>query len=142
MEHLGKGTVKTKTLLACGAIGGPLFVIAFLVEGAIRADYNVLRHPVSSLALGEGGWMQIVNFIVTGLLMLAFAVGLRRALRPRGGSSWHTATAGWPNCGARWRRWASGRASTIRRGCGTASPTSKSCWPTREQGKLSESRCP
>jgi hypothetical protein len=26
--------VKTKTLLACGIIGGPVFVLAFLVEGA------------------------------------------------------------------------------------------------------------
>jgi len=80
--------VKTKTLLACGAIGGPLFVVTFVVEGATRADYDPLRHPVSSLALGNSGWTQDVNFIVTGLLMLAFAVGLRRAFRPPGGSTW------------------------------------------------------
>jgi hypothetical membrane protein len=80
--------VKTDTLLACGAVAGPGFVIAFLVEGATRAEYDPLRHPVSSLALGDYGWTQIVNFIVTGLLMLAFAVGLRRALRPGPGSTW------------------------------------------------------
>jgi hypothetical protein len=78
----------TTRLLVCGAIAGPLFVVVFLIEGATRADYNPLRHPVSSLALGDDGWMQTVNFIVTGLLMLAFAVGLRHALRPRGGSWW------------------------------------------------------
>jgi len=83
-----KRTVKTKTLLACGAIGGPLFVATFLVEGATRADYDPLRHPVSSLALGDSGWTQTTNFIVVGLLMLAFAVGLRRALRSLGGSIW------------------------------------------------------
>ena len=81
-------TVKTKTLLACGAIGGPLFVAAFLVGGATRADYDPLRHPVSSLALGDSGWTQTANFIVVGLLMLAFAVGLRRALRSLGGAIW------------------------------------------------------
>jgi hypothetical protein len=75
-------------LLACGAIAGPLFVIALLVEGATRADYNPLRHPVSSLQLGNLGWTQVVNFVVTGLLTLAFAVGIRRALRPLGGSTW------------------------------------------------------
>jgi hypothetical protein len=69
--------VKTKALLACGVIGAPLFVGAFLIEGATRADYDPLRHPVSSLALGESGWMQVANFIVAGLLMLAFACGLR-----------------------------------------------------------------
>ncbi|MEQ4720210.1 DUF998 domain-containing protein [Nonomuraea sp. B19D2] len=77
------------SLLLCGAIGGPLFVIAFLIEGATRTDYDPLRHPVSSLALGPSGWMQIANFVVTGVLMLFFAVGLRRALHAAGrGSTW------------------------------------------------------
>lgn len=80
--------MKTRTLLACGAVAGPLFIVAFLIEGATRADYSPLRHPVSSLALGDHGWTQVVNFIVTGLLMLAYAVGLRRALRPGPGSTW------------------------------------------------------
>lgn len=81
------GTV-TKALLACGVIAGPLFTVAWAVEGATRAHYDPLRHPVSSLELGELGWTQRVNFIIGGLLALAFAVGLRRALRPLGGSTW------------------------------------------------------
>jgi len=81
-------TIKTKTLLACGAIAGPLFVFAFLIEGATRASYEPLRQPVSSLALGDWGWTQSANFLVTGFLMLAFALGLRRALRPLGGPTW------------------------------------------------------
>ena len=80
--------MKTKAFLTCGAIAGPLFVVAFLVEGATRADYDPLCHPVSSLALGDSGWTQTANFIVVGLLTLAFAAGLRRALRPGRGSTW------------------------------------------------------
>jgi hypothetical protein len=80
--------VKTKTLLACGVIAGPVFVVAFLVEGATRAHYDPLRHPVRSLAFGDCGWTQRANFIVTGLLMLAFARGLRSALQHLRGSSW------------------------------------------------------
>ncbi len=72
----------TKILLTCGALAGPLFVVIFLIEGATRADYSPLRHPVSSLALGNLGWMQVINFVVTGLLLLAFAIGLWRTLRP------------------------------------------------------------
>jgi hypothetical membrane protein len=78
----------TKALLACGAIAGPLFVVAFLFEGATRANYDPLRHPVSSLALGDYGWVQSANFIVAGLLTLAFSVGLRRVLRLGKGSTW------------------------------------------------------
>ena len=84
----GKGVAKTKTLLACGAIAGPLFVAVFLVEGATRADYDPLRHPVSSLALGDHGWTQTANFLVAGLLTLAAAAGLRRVVPPGRGSTW------------------------------------------------------
>jgi hypothetical protein len=80
--------VKTKTLLACGAIAGPLFVVAFVVEGATRVNYDPLRHPVSSLALGDSGWTQTANFVIVGLLTLAFAIGLRLALRPGKASTW------------------------------------------------------
>lgn len=65
-----------KLLRACGLIAGPLFVVVFLIEGALKPDYDPLRHPVSSLALGPWGWTQAANFIVCGLLTVAFAVGL------------------------------------------------------------------
>src|SRR5262245_20642224 len=77
-----------KKLLICGEIAGPLFVVTFLIEGATRANYNPLRHPVSSLALGDFGWMQIANFIIAGLLTLAFAIGLWLMLRSQRGSTW------------------------------------------------------
>src|ERR687893_673696 len=78
----------TKALLACGAIAGPLFVVAFLFEGATRANYDSQRHPVSSLALGDYGLLQSANFVVAGLLTLAFFVGLRRVLEQGKGSTW------------------------------------------------------
>jgi hypothetical protein len=80
--------VNTRALLACGAIAGPLFTVAWIVGGATRANYDPLRHPISSLSIGELGWTQTANFLVTGLLTLAFAFGLRRTLQPQGGSTW------------------------------------------------------
>ena len=71
-----RGIATTVRLVRCGIVAGPLFVAAFLVEGATRPGYNPLRHPVSSLALGDSGWTQVVNFLVAGVLYLAFAVGL------------------------------------------------------------------
>jgi hypothetical protein len=76
----------TRRLLDCGAIAGPLFVTTFLIEGARRRDYDPRRHPVSSLALGPGGWRQTGNFLVAGSLYLAGAVGLARASRATGGT--------------------------------------------------------
>jgi hypothetical protein len=72
----------TRRLLTCGAVAAPLFVAAFLVEGATRRGYSPLRDAVSALAIGQDGWTQVANFITCGILMAAFAAGLRRALRP------------------------------------------------------------
>ncbi|MDG4797006.1 DUF998 domain-containing protein [Micromonospora sp. WMMD1082] len=71
----------TRRLLTCGVFGPPLFVIAFLVEGALRPGYSMLRQTVSELAAGPRGWQQIANFLVFGVLLLLFAAGLRRATR-------------------------------------------------------------
>ncbi len=68
----------TRLLLAGGAIGGPLFIAVFTVEGARREGYDPLREPVSALALGERGWVQRTNFLATGMLMLACSRGLGR----------------------------------------------------------------
>jgi hypothetical protein len=38
--------------------------------------------------LGEGGWIQVTNFIVTGVLMVAYALGVRRALMTGHGAVW------------------------------------------------------
>ena len=80
--------MNTKPLLARGVVTGPLFVATFLVEGTIRAYYDPLRHPVSSLLLVPSGRAQTANFMVADLLTLAFAVGLYLALRPGKGSVW------------------------------------------------------
>jgi uncharacterized protein DUF998 len=52
--------------------------VTFLVEGATRPGYSAWRNYVSSLATGDGGWIQIVNFLVWGTLALAFSIGLVR----------------------------------------------------------------
>lgn len=75
-------------LFACGAIAGPLFTVVWISAGANRTNYDPMRYPISALSIGEFGWMQITNFIVTGLLVLAFAVGLWRVIRRPPGSFW------------------------------------------------------
>ena len=69
----------TRTLLLAGTAGAVLFVVVFLVEGALRPGYDPARDPVSALALGPRGWIQTANFLVTGALMGAFAAGVHRA---------------------------------------------------------------
>jgi len=82
----GRRAIWTRGLLRCGLAAGPVFVTAFVAEGAARDGYRPLRHPVSSLALGPGGWVQAANFTVTGILVLAAAAGLSRAGDPAAGT--------------------------------------------------------
>lgn len=55
-----------------GIIGPILFVAIFTLEGWLRPGYQPLRMYISELSLGPRGWIQIVNFIVFGLLLLVF----------------------------------------------------------------------
>ena len=87
-KGMGEQPLALRLLLACGAIGPLLFIVVFLIEGATRADYNPLRYPVSSLSIGDLGWIQAANFLMVGLLLFAFALGLRRALRASRGVAW------------------------------------------------------
>ena len=82
------GDRATRWLLACGVMGPLLFVVAFLIEGMIRPDYDPARVFVSQLSLGEQGWLQIANFVVSGSLIIAFAAGLRRVIATGPGSRW------------------------------------------------------
>ena len=77
-----------RLLLVGGALAGPLFTAAWLAQGALRVDYDPRRFAISSLSIGELGWVQIGSFMVTGLLVLAFALQLRREFSGLPGSVW------------------------------------------------------
>jgi hypothetical protein len=68
-------------LLYAGAAGPLLFIVVFLIEGFTRPGYSQWRHYVSQLATGPGGWIQVINFLVCGSLVIVFALGLRLATR-------------------------------------------------------------
>jgi hypothetical membrane protein len=75
-----------KKLLLAGVVGPLVFIVVFLLEGATRPGYSAWRHYVSQLATGDLGWMQVINFVICGGLVLAFAIGLRQAIKGTPGS--------------------------------------------------------
>lgn len=77
-----------RVLLTCGVVAGPLFLVTAFAQAFTRAGFDLRRHPFSMLSLGDLGWIQITNFVVSGLLFLACAVGMRRVLRGRRGGTW------------------------------------------------------
>jgi hypothetical protein len=71
-------TEQTKLLLTAGVLAGPIYILVGLAQILTRAGFDITRHPLSFMSLGDLGWIQITNFIVTGLLVIAGAIGLRR----------------------------------------------------------------
>lgn len=71
----------TRLLLACGVLAGPLFVATAGIQTLTRDGFDLGHQPISLLSLGDLGWIQISNFVVAGVLSVAFAVGARRVLR-------------------------------------------------------------
>ena len=70
-------------LAVAGIVGSILFTVAFVVQGLFRLkEYSPVAEVVSALEAGPWGWVQQVNFVVFGLLTIAFAVGLHLGLRP------------------------------------------------------------
>ncbi|GAB4048580.1 DUF998 domain-containing protein [Catellatospora paridis] len=82
------GTRGTDALLAAGVVAGPLFLVATVVQFAAKTGVDPRIHPLSMLSLGAAGWLQITNFVVAGVLVLASAAGLRRALRGGPACTW------------------------------------------------------
>jgi hypothetical protein len=57
-------------------IGPVVFVSVFTVYGWVYPGYSWTGMFVSELALGPYGWIQVLNFVVTGTLVLVFGRGL------------------------------------------------------------------
>ncbi|GAA3007039.1 DUF998 domain-containing protein [Streptosporangium longisporum] len=78
----------TRALLAGGVVAAPLFAIVSLTQAFTREGFDLTRHPLSMLATGDLGWLQIATFLVSGALTIAGALGLRRAMRGTPGGTW------------------------------------------------------
>ena len=71
-----------RAFLGAGLVGAVLFPATFLIYGAFRPGYNPWSQPISDLALGTGGQIQIANFITYGILTALSAFGWRARLVP------------------------------------------------------------
>jgi hypothetical membrane protein len=78
----------TRSLLTAGVIAGILFILVPLFEMFIRPGFDLKRHAISVLSLGDLGWIQITTFEVTGMLNIACAIGMRRVMVSGPGGTW------------------------------------------------------
>jgi hypothetical membrane protein len=69
-------------LAVAGIVGPILFAVVALVQSLLRPEHSLVADPISALAAGPSGWVQDVNFLVFGSLMIAYAIGLHLGVRP------------------------------------------------------------
>ena len=82
------GPTRVRAGAWAGIIGPTLFVATFTLEGWLRPGYDPARTFVSALSLGPRGWVQIVNFLVTGAAFLVLASGLAAQFPDGTASRW------------------------------------------------------
>ena len=78
----------TRTRLSCGVVAGPFFLLIFAIQAFARSDFHFTRDEPSMLSVGPWGWIQIANFVIGGVLIIAGALGLPRALGTSKGRFW------------------------------------------------------
>lgn len=83
------GGAGTRSLLRWGVVVGPLYLAVGLIQAFVRDGFDLGRHPLSLLANGPGGWVQTANFVISGSMVIAAAIGFARVLRPQ------SRVAGW-----------------------------------------------
>ncbi|OLB45695.1 MAG: hypothetical protein AUH05_02820 [Ktedonobacter sp. 13_2_20CM_53_11] len=87
-DNTSRDAKLTRVLLLCGVVAGPLYVIVGVIEMLTRPGFDPTRHDLSLMSNGDWGWIHISLLILTGLLTIAGAVGMRRVLRGGRGGTW------------------------------------------------------
>jgi hypothetical membrane protein len=77
------GTAALIAPALAGIVGPALFTAVFLMlEVLLGGRYDRVSEVASALEATPYGWVQQLNFVVFGVLTIAFAVGLHRGIRP------------------------------------------------------------
>jgi Protein of unknown function (DUF998) len=79
------GQHSANTLLARGALAGPLRLATVAAPSVVRDGFNPTRHTFSLLANGHAGWIQRAIFAVAGVLLVLGAVGPLKRTRASAG---------------------------------------------------------
>jgi len=70
----------TELFVLLGVGAAVTFLAVLLIEGALRPGYRPMYHTGSELELGERGWIQRASFMLMGIGMIAYAVGVGWAM--------------------------------------------------------------
>jgi hypothetical membrane protein len=81
-------TTIIRTLLVGGIISAPLFFTISIILALTRTGFDIQRHAISTLTLGDLGWIQSANFIITGILAILTSIGIRLFFKGDKSGTW------------------------------------------------------
>ncbi len=67
---------------------GPLYIGLAVLQMILRPEFDITKHSLSLMSNGSLGWIQISNFILTGLFVIAGGVGINKVLKGKSGGTW------------------------------------------------------
>lgn len=73
-----RGAAVTRSMLGWGVVAGPFYLIFGIILALIRPGFDLTRDALSLLLIGDLGWLQWLNLVLSGLMTLVAAVGLLR----------------------------------------------------------------
>jgi hypothetical membrane protein len=73
----------TRSLLGWGVVAGPFYLVVSVTHALLKPGFDFSKHALSLLMLTDTGWIQRTNLILTGIMVLAAAVGFSRAIQGR-----------------------------------------------------------
>lgn len=75
---LDRGAAVTRSMLGWGVVAGPFYLVFGLILALTRPGFDLGSDALSMLLLGDLGWLQALNLVLSGLMTVVAAVGLAR----------------------------------------------------------------
>lgn len=70
----------TRSMLGWGVIVGIIYLVTGLAQALTRDGFDLSKHQLSLLMLTDTGWIQRVNLIACGVLVIVATIGFYRAM--------------------------------------------------------------
>jgi hypothetical membrane protein len=71
----------TRLFIAAGVIGSILSLLVITLDGLLRPGYSPLYQMISDLGVGKNAWLVNSDLVVSGLLIMLFAIGFSQEMR-------------------------------------------------------------
>jgi hypothetical membrane protein len=71
----------TRLFIVAGVIGSILSMLVITLDGFLRSGYSPLYQMISDLGVGKNAWLLNSDLVVSGLLIMLFAIGFSQAMR-------------------------------------------------------------